>query len=458
VVALAGAPGIGKSRLLEEFRHNVTGQAFARVGEPGIGKARLLAEFRRDVRGQTVTYVTGACQPGGRATSYLPLRSLVRQMCGLSDTDDAATQRCKVRACLQGLGVVPDDWAPPLLHLLGIPDSRSRVAGQSAHGLRVQTFEALHRLFLHSSAHQPLVVEVEDVHWIDATSEAYLTALVERFTPMPILLLVTYRPCHQPTWLTTSSAMHITLSPLAPRDAQRLVQRLLPPSWRVAAVQQALVTHTHGNPLFLEELARFVGAQDAGMSLLNLPGSLQAVQQARVHQLPEATRQVLQAAAVIGPDVPLALLQALVALPEPLLLQHLHALQTHSLLYESRPESPVMLTFQHILLQEVAYQSMPSPARQQAHAQAAMALADFFPNLAAAEPERVAQHYMAAGLGDEAAAYWQQAGQRAQVHAATVEAMAHFSQGLDALAMLPDTPERVQRRQALRQALSGGMR
>jgi DNA-binding winged helix-turn-helix (wHTH) protein/ABC-type hemin transport system ATPase subunit len=170
------------------------GHVIGIVGDPGMGKSRLLAEFRRSLAGQTVTYYTGQCLPDGQMTPYLPVQDVVRQHCGLRATDPPEAVMASVRRCVQEAGLGPEEAAPALLQLLDIPVQDAAFTQLSPEERKALTFRVLHQLSRSASQRQPLVLAVEDVHWIDATSEAWLATLVEWLASAPMLVLVTYRP------------------------------------------------------------------------------------------------------------------------------------------------------------------------------------------------------------------------------------------------------------------------
>jgi DNA-binding winged helix-turn-helix (wHTH) protein/class 3 adenylate cyclase/predicted ATPase len=429
------------------------GQVVGVMGEPGIGKSRLLAEFRKTIQEREVGYMAGACQSYGRTTPYLPLIGLLRQLCALNAADDTEACTRKVRASLQALGIDPDVWASLLLHVMGLPDETGEIRALSPQAYRAQTFEALHQLLRQASQSKPLVVEVENVHWIDTASEAYLSALVPQLSHMPLMLLLTYRAGYQPPWGSTSNVTQLALSPLTPQDTQQLVQGLLTPGQLAPEVYQAIIAKANGNPLFLEELAQAVQEQGGTSDALALPETIQAVLMTRIDNLSPEAKDLLQTAAVLGPDVPLSLLKSLVSLPEEMLLQHMQYLEASELLYARHLAPEVTYTFKHVLTQEVAYQSLLRHSRQFLHAQVAEVLTTQCPELSAIQPEWVAHHLTEAGDGKRAIGYWLQAGQRANERSAHVEAIAHLNTGLEILKPLSPTPERGQQELDLHMAL-----
>ncbi len=423
------------------------------AGEPGIGKSRLLHEFRRSLTGRRLTYWPGRCLAYGNATPYLPVLDLLRQHCGVTDADSPAAITTKVHRSLQEVGMVPEACAPYLLPLLGVEAGTAPLAMLSPQTLRARTLETLVQLSVNRSRVQPLVLEVEDVHWIDASSEAWLAALVERVVGVPLLVLVTYRPGYRPRWLEKSYATQLALRRLAPRDSLQVVHTVLHPEPVPEALTQAILAKADGNPFFLEELARTVVEQGDRRLPLAVPETIHAVLAARIDRLPPVEERLLQAAAVLGKDITLPLLQALTARPEEELRRSLRHLQAAEFLYEMSTGPDAVYAFKHVLTQEVAYQSVLPRTRAQYHQQLARTVEERFPAIATLQPEWLPHHYTAAGLRAQALPYWQQAGQRAIERAAHGEAIRHLTHGLEGVKTLPETPERTLQELGLQTAL-----
>jgi DNA-binding NtrC family response regulator/predicted ATPase/class 3 adenylate cyclase len=423
---------------VEDGRGHVVGIA----GEPGIGKSRLLDEFRQTLRGRRLTYLRGHCVSYGSATPYLPVLDLLRHHCDVTDTDSHEAIAAKVRRSLQEVGMPPDEWAPYLIQLLGGQTGTDRLARLSPQTIRARTIEALVQMSVNGSRQRPLVLEVEDLHWIDATSEEWLSAMVERLVGVPILMLVTYRSGYRPSWLDKSYATQLALPRLTPHDSLEVVQTALPTGQVPESLAQEILAKADGNPFFLEELARAIVEWGGARLSQPVPDTIHAVLAARIDRLPLAEKRLLQAAAVIGKDVALPLLQSLAGLPEEELRRAFRHLQAAEFCYETRLMSEAVYTFKHILTREVAYQSLPQRTREQYHQQIAQMIEERFPEMAATQPEWLAHHYTAAGLPAQAVPCWQRAGQRAIERSAYVEAISHLSRGLEVLRTLPETPER----------------
>jgi len=213
----ARSPFVGRARklaLLDAVLDQVKagrGQVVSLVGAPGMGKSRLLDEFRQRLGAQRVRYVGGHCIAYGSATPYLPVLDLLREYCGIAADNHPGTLLTKVRASLQQTSLDPDVSLAYLRHLLGLPVDGDQLAHFSAETCKVRTFEAIRQLFLTSSRHHPVVLAVENLHWIDPTSEALLASLMDGLAGAAILVLATFRPGYRPRWLDKSYATQIAL-------------------------------------------------------------------------------------------------------------------------------------------------------------------------------------------------------------------------------------------------------
>ena len=414
------------------------------VGAPGIGKSRLLVEFQQRLRGRRLTYLRGRCLSYGQTTPYLPVLDLLRHAWGIMPADQSQDIATKVHHGLRQVDIVSDEAAALLLALLGVEGEPAPLAALSPEVKKARTFTTLVQLCLHGSQQRPLILEIEDLHWSDATSEEWLAALGACLGTAPILVLGTYRPGYRPPWLDTSYATQLALQPLSLRASRRLVQRHVPTALAAPPLVQALLAKAAGNPFFLEELARNVREQGAPGLALKVPETVQAVLAARIDRLPPEAKKLLQVAAVCGPEVPFPLLHAVGAQPEEDLQRQLAILQAAELLAPQRLFPTPLYTFQHVLTQEVAYYSLLKSTRQHYHVRIAQVLAGRFPETARIQPELLAHHYTEAGHHERAFGYWQRAGEHATQRSAHVEAVAHLSRGLEILQALPDTPARAQ--------------
>jgi class 3 adenylate cyclase/DNA-binding winged helix-turn-helix (wHTH) protein len=232
------------------------GQVVGVVGEPGIGKSRLLAEFHHSLQGRHLRCHYGRCLSYGQTTPYLPVLDLLRHFCGLTAADSPEGLTAKIHHKLREVGVAPEEAAVYLLALLGVETGTAELAALAPEVRKARTFATLVQCCIHGSQPCPLILAVEDLHWSDAISAEWLTALVERVGNVPLLVLGTYRPGYRPGWLEKSYATQVALQPLSPRDSRRMVQALLPMTQRPAVLERAILAKADGNPFFLEELVQ----------------------------------------------------------------------------------------------------------------------------------------------------------------------------------------------------------
>jgi predicted ATPase len=231
----------------------------------------------------------------------------------------------------------------------------------------VRTFALLRHLVLHDCQHRPLVLVVENLHWADATSEEWLTALVEHLTGAAILLLVTHRLGYRPPWLGHSVATQLALPRLLPEDSRAVVQSVLRTTVLPEPLLQAIITQATGNPFFLEELTWVAMEPSTSPAALGMPDTIQAVLAARIDRLPPDEKRLLQTAAVIGTDIAVPILQAITEMPLELLLHALTHLQALELIYEKHRFPELIYLFKHALTQDVAYHSLLEQRRQELH-------------------------------------------------------------------------------------------
>jgi tetratricopeptide (TPR) repeat protein len=427
------------------------GQVVALVGEAGVGKSRLVYECVHSHRTQGWRVLEAASVSYGKATPYFPVIDLLRRYAQVDDHDDPRTIRAKVTGHVLTLDETLQETLPALLALLEALPEDSPFLHLDPSQRRQRTLAALQRLLLRESQVQPLLLVFEDLHWIDSETQALLDGLVERLPTAHLLLLVNYRPEYQHAWGSKTYYMQLRLDPLPPGSAAEVLEALLGDDPSLAPLTQLLIERTEGNPFFLEEsvctlveTGMLVGAPGAyrlvkPLDSLQVPATVQAVLAARIDRLPPEEKRLLQTAAVIGTDVPFALLQAIADLPEAALHRGLAHLQAAEFLYETRLFPAPEYTFKHALTHEVAYNSLLLGRRRGLHARLVEALEALAPERMTEQVERLAHHALRGEVWDKTVTYCQQAGARAYDRAAFREAVAAFEQALQALAHLPES-------------------
>jgi class 3 adenylate cyclase/DNA-binding winged helix-turn-helix (wHTH) protein/tetratricopeptide (TPR) repeat protein len=429
------------------------GQVIGIAGEPGLGKSRLLAEFVHSLRGRPVTCCEGHCLAYGSATPYLPVRDLLRQLWGLPEPAPVTAITATVHQRLREAGVVSEDEVLLLLQLLDVPVDLAPLAALDPPMRKARTFALLRHVIRAASQRQPLLLAVENLHWIDPTSEEWLTSLVEQLGDTPVLVLATYRPGYQPPWLGHSAATQMALPRLSPRDSRAVLQSVPQAAQLPGPVQEAIVAKAAGNPFFVEELTSAAVEHGDHAGPLPLPDTIEAVLAARLDRLPPEEKRLLQTVAVIGTEVPVPLLQAIAELPEAALHGALAHLQAAEFLYETRLLPDLVYTFKHALTHEVAYSSLLQERRRALHARIVEALETLLDDQWAEQADRLAHHALRGEVWDKALVYYRQAGDKAMAHSAFREAVACCEQALTALQHLPEQRDTLTQAIDLRLAL-----
>ena len=403
----------------------------------------------------------------GKATPYFPVIDLLRRYTHVEERDDVRTIRAKVTGQVLTLDAALQETIPALLALLDALSEDSPFLQLDPPQRRQHTLDALKRVLLRESQEQPLLLVFEDLHWIDSETQALLNALVESLPTARLLLLVNYRPEYQHGWGSKTYYTQLRLDPLPPVSADELLHALLGDDPSLAPLKQLLIARTEGNPFFLEESVRtlvetgmLVGQPGAyrlaqALQTIQVPATVQAVLAARIDRLPPEDKWLLQTAAVIGTEVPFALLQAIADLSEVDLHRGLVHLQAAEFLYETRLFPEREYTFKHALTHEVAYSSLLLERRRGLHARLVEALEARAPERvlegaagrSADQVERLAHHAVRGEVWTKAVPYCQQAGEQAMARSAHREAAQSFEQALSALAHLPET--RATREQAI---------
>jgi len=427
------------------------GQVVAVLGEPGVGKSRLVWEFTHSHHSQGWQVLEAAAVSYGKATTYFPVIGLLRSYFGIEPYDDNRKMGEKVIGKLLSLDRALEPTLPVFLSLLDTPVADHGWTSLDPAQRRRQTLEALKRLLLRESQVQPVLLVVEDLHWIDSETQAWLDLLVESVPTARLLLLVNYRPEYGHVWGSKTCYRQVRLDPLPAASTGELLRTLLGPGPDLADLERLLIERTQGNPFFLEESVRALaetraltgerGAYRLAQPIhsLRLPPTAQAILAARIDRLAPEDKRLLQAAAVVGKDVPFALLEAVADEPEERLRQGLARLLAAEFLYEARLFPELEYTFKHALTHEVAYAGILQDRRRPLHGRIVEAIERLHADRLPEHTESLAHHAFRAERWDEAAAYALQTARRASERQAWGETRAAVEQGLAAVAHLsPD--------------------
>lgn len=403
-------PFVGRTRelgVLSEVLQLATqgqGQVVGITGEPGSGKSRLLVELRRRMKGRQVVYLKGSCLSYGSGIPYLPILDMVRRASKISEHDDVATITQKLRESLEAVGSDPSLALPFFLRLLDIEAGTETLAELEPQAIKTQTFQAMRQMIHNASQRAFVVMEIEDLHWIDATSEDFLGNLVESLGAARILLLCTYRSGWQPKWMEKSYATQLSLRRLSDQDSRALAEAVLEKTELPVELAAELLTKAEGNPFFLEELVRALAERGQGGEAGSVPSTIQGVLMARIDRLPEDHKRLLQTASVLGREFPRELLRA-VWDREGLLDTLLVDLKSWEFLFEQPSDRDPRFLFKHALTQDVAYDSLLVGRRQTLHKKAAEAIETLHAGRLEDAYDRLIYHYPRANEADKTVHY-----------------------------------------------------
>jgi class 3 adenylate cyclase/tetratricopeptide (TPR) repeat protein len=417
---------------------NGHGQAVGLVGEPGIGKSRLLAEFRRQVADGRVSWVEGRCLSYGTAIPYLLALDLLRSNCGILEADTPDVVAEKLRAGLREVGMDPDEDSLVLLHLLDIKGVAGSPALSNPEAVKSKAFETLRQLAVNGSHRRPLILVLEDLHWVDKISEEFLGFLAENVRDVRVLLLATYRPGYRSPWIDKSYAGQTPLQPLSRDDSILMVQSVLRAEQLIDLLTQEIVSKGDGNPFFLEQLALHAGEARDLRSDLMVPNTIHDVVMARIDRLPDETKRLLQTAAVIGREFPLRLLNA-VWKGRGSVEDQLRELIRLEFVYERAETEGTVYVFRHALTQETAYGSLLGRHRRVYHGAIGHALEELYAGRGDEVAELLALHFARSNEAEKSVDYAILAGEKSQRRWANSEALTYFSDALHRLDLLPDT-------------------
>jgi class 3 adenylate cyclase/tetratricopeptide (TPR) repeat protein len=414
---------VGREAEVDQLRQAVEqaaagrGQIVAVVGEPGVGKSRLFYEFVHSHRTQGWLVLESSSVSYGKATRYLPLIDLLKGYFKISDRDDTRGIRAKVTGNVLTLDEALKDSIPPLLWLLdAIAEDHDFLKLDPAQR-RERTQDAVRRVLLRESRSQPLLLVFEDLHWIDAETQALLDAIVESLPTASVLLAVNYRPEYQHTWGNKSYYRQLRIDTLPPETAETLLETLLGDHRGLQSLRRLLIERTEGNPLFLEESVRSLvetevlvgerGAYRLGKDPIGIqvPATVQAILAARIDRLPPADKQLLQTASVVGKDLPWALLVEAAERPEDDVRRGVARLQAAEFVYEAKLFPDLEYTFKHALTHEVTYGSLLQDRRRAIHARIVGAIERVYADRLAEHADGLAHHAFRGEVWDKALHY-----------------------------------------------------
>jgi class 3 adenylate cyclase/tetratricopeptide (TPR) repeat protein len=433
------------------------GRSVVIIGEAGVGKSRLMWELARELGTAGWLVLEGHCLSYDRSAAYAPVIELLRGYFDVRPSEAVSVARDKIATRLFALDPGLAGHLPALQALLGLAVDDERWRRLDPLERRRETMDAVRRLLVRESQTRPVLVAIDDLHWVDADSQTLFHTIAETVRMLPMLLLVGYRPGYEAPWTALPHAEKLRLEPLSDAAADLLLDSLLGTGPDLAELRQLLLERTAGNPFFIEESVAMLATNGVlvgdreryalarATTTISIPLTVRAVLAWRIDQLAAEDKRLLEAAAVVGKEVPVAILQAVTELGEEPLHAGLARLRSAELLYETRLFPEMEYAFKHPITHEVAYEGLAHERRRAMHARVVSALSEGVD--AARLDERVAAlglHALHAGLWAQAVTWLRRAGAKAAQRSASAEAVGRFEQALGALAHLPATPRNLE--------------
>src|SRR6266851_3194272 len=445
------------------------GQVVLLSGEAGIGKSRLVHMLKDHVAPEPHTCIEWRGSSYHQQSALYPIIRQLHHLLQWREDETPQDKLQKLETTLAASGLALPEIVPLLAALLSLPlPVHYPALTLTPQQQRQKTLETLLTWLATEAQRQPVLIIVEDVHWIDPSTLELLSLLIDQGASARLCLVLTARPEFRPPWAMVAHLTALTLRRFAPAQVTRLATHVAGNKAFPPTVLAEIVRKTDGVPLFVEELTKVVlesgllQEQEKRYDLtgplppLAIPATLHDALMARLDRL-AAAKLVAQLGAVIGRTFAYDLMQAVAPLDTTTLQGALVQLVEAELVVQRGMPPQAAYTFKHALIQDAAYQSLLRSTRQQVHERLAQVLETRFPDLVETEPELVAYHYTEAGCPAQAIPYWQRAGQHALRRSANLEAVRHLTTGIELLAILPETSARAQQELDLQLALGSAL-
>jgi tetratricopeptide (TPR) repeat protein len=460
-------PFVGRERELEllldgfERAKAGRGQAFSIVSEAGVGKSRLLYEFRKAVSNEEVTFLEGKCLSYSRNVAYHPIIDILKSNYDIQEGDSNSEITEKVKRGLKAIGADEATTLPYLLELLSIEDSGIDKIPMSPEERKDRIIQALNQNILKGSELRPMIIAVEDLHWIDKSSEQRFKYLLDSISGARVFLIFTYRPEFVHTWGGKSYHSQVNLNRLSNRESLMMVSHLLGTEDLDSNLEEFILEKTEGVPFYIEELVKsfkdlkIIEREDnkyriaKDLEEVAIPATIQDVIMARVDSLAEGVKSLLHTVSAVGREFSYYLIKRVTNIAEQELLSHLSALKDSELLYERGiyPESTYV--FKHALTQEVAYNGLLLKRRKDIHEEIGKAIEALYQDRLEEHYELLAYHYGRSANTDKAVQYLDLSNQKAAKLNAMEEAKTYFDEAMELLDTMPETDVNRQRRISL---------
>jgi predicted ATPase/class 3 adenylate cyclase/ribosomal protein L40E len=427
------------------------GQIIGIIGEAGLGKSRLVHEFKTTFRDKDVSYLEGNCISYGKSFSYLPIIEILKNSFEIDDRDDDDLIKTKVEIATNRIDGRLRDTIPLILDLLSVKTDSDILKNLDAGQKRQAIFDALKAIILRISQTKPVVIAIEDLHWIDKTSEEFLNSIARTMGNERIMLLFTCRPGCVHSLIDKSYYTQIALSSLSTGDCRFLVESILSGGDISEELMGLIIKKAGGNALFVEEVTRSlldsgtIVESDGGYTIdkeasqIDVPSSVQDIIMARIDRLEESRKSKLQVCSVIGREFSFELLQKISAIDENELRERLMTLTNSDLIYESGVYPDLDYLFKHALTLEVAYNTLLLQKRKELHEKVGSAIEEMYPSRLEEFYGVLAHHFSKSDNREKAVHYLTLVGKKAKEVLSTDEALTNFNEALKLLGQMEKT-------------------
>ncbi|MBL7205449.1 MAG: tetratricopeptide repeat protein [Desulfobacteraceae bacterium] len=460
-------PFVGRERALELLVDGYNrsksgrGQAFSIVAEAGVGKSRLLYEFRKAVSNEEVTFLEGKCLSYSRNVAYHPIIDILKSNYDIQEGDNDSEITEKVKRGLKVIGADEATILPYLLELLSIENSGIDKLPISSEERKDRIIQALNQNVLKGSELRPMIIAVEDLHWIDKSSEQQFKYLLDSISGARVFLIFTYRPEFVHTWGGKSYHNQVNLNRLSNRESLMMVSHLLGTEDLDSNLEEFILEKTEGVPFFIEELVKsfkdlkIIEREDnkyriaKDLKEVAIPATIQDVIMARVDSLAEGVKSLLHTASAVGREFSYYLIKRVTNIAEQELLSQLSVLKDSELLFERGIYPESIYIFKHALTQEVAYNGLLVKRRKYIHEEIGQAIEALYLDRLEEHYELLAYHYGRSANADKAVEYLDLSNQKATSVNAFEEAKAFFDEAMELLDAQPENEENRRRRISL---------
>ena len=426
------------------------GQVVGILGDAGVGKSRLLMEFRNRLHQEKITYLEGHCLHYGDSMSYLPVLDILRDYFQIKDEEREIIINKKIMHKIARLDERLKSNLPAIRDLLSFEPEDKEYCGLEPPQKREKMFEAIKDLLIRESQNKTTIIAFDDLHWIDKTSEDFISYLIGWVGGAKILLILLYRQEYTHQWESKSYYNRIGLHHLTTNSSTELIQAILKDGDVVPELKEFILSRAEGNPLYIEEFTHallengFIRQKDKkyvftrNTSEIEIPDTIQGIIAGRIDRLQDNLKQTLQMASVIGRDFAFRILQAITEMQEEIK-SHLLSLQALEFIYEKSLFPELEYIFKHALTQEVAYNSLLAQRRKEIHENIGMAIEQIYQDRLEEFYEMLAYHYSKSDNSKKAYQYLKLSGNKASRNFGNWEALQFYKQAIDVLDKMPAT-------------------